>query len=288
MHRQPENKDTFERLINWDKVQSASERMTAQLLQSEGFYFIDPIHPKGGKDGGADILGKQDDLDCIVACYFPDGQQNFNTIRKKFESDLKGLSKHKVGLFVFATNQEVLFSQRKKLEQMAPKDVKCEIYHQERIAALLNRPENYGLRLEFLGIPMTLEEQISFSRSKDLIILRLLKTFENVHSLPPHNSESKDRQEPAVVHVEEEYNFPVPLMPNLSRDLIKEYHTCSFCGYGFKLENSINLGPSNPYGLSPSIHSGVLSSVFPSKNSIYRIQCPQCKHIDSIHSTHYL
>ena len=50
--RRAEGRETFYRLLEWDKGQAASERLAALILEQEGFRDIDPSHPLGGKDGG--------------------------------------------------------------------------------------------------------------------------------------------------------------------------------------------------------------------------------------------
>jgi len=56
MARRMEGRETYHRLLEWDKGQAASERLAALILSSEGFDGIDPSHSLGGKDGGKDIV----------------------------------------------------------------------------------------------------------------------------------------------------------------------------------------------------------------------------------------
>lgn len=51
--------------------------------------------------------------------------------------------------------------ERAKLIELS-NDVPTEIYHLERIRSVLDAPKGYGLRLEFLRIPMCEEEQLAF------------------------------------------------------------------------------------------------------------------------------
>jgi hypothetical protein len=60
--------------------------------------------------------------------------------------------------FVFITNQELRLAERTELEKLLS-NVEVKIYHLERIACLLNTPQNYGTRLKFLDIEMEKEEQ---------------------------------------------------------------------------------------------------------------------------------
>ena len=50
-----EGRETFNRLLNWDRGQAPSERLAAVILSKEGFMEIDPSHPLGGRDGLKDM-----------------------------------------------------------------------------------------------------------------------------------------------------------------------------------------------------------------------------------------
>jgi hypothetical protein len=110
-------RETWNRLRDWDKGQTDSERLSARILNLAGFKEVDPIHPRGGKDGGKDIICIKDGIKFIGACYFPRGQKDFSDILKKFEGDLKGVSKNGASGMAFITNQELKNSERKKLEK---------------------------------------------------------------------------------------------------------------------------------------------------------------------------
>ncbi len=45
-----------------------------------------------------------------------------------------------------------------------------EIFHLERIASLLDSPRGYGIRLEFLDVDMTKEEQLAFIAERDSML----------------------------------------------------------------------------------------------------------------------
>src|SRR4051812_41041999 len=100
-------RETWYRLSNWDRGQTDAERLGAHLLAYYGYTDIDPIHPRGGPDGGKDIKCQLDDEPWIGACYFPKGQQSFKSIKEKFDADLVGARKHSLKGFVFITNQEL-------------------------------------------------------------------------------------------------------------------------------------------------------------------------------------
>ena len=84
MSRRKEGRETWSRLIEWDKGQAPSERLAAQLLIHEKYESLDPSHPLGGQDGTKDLLCKKENKKLIVVCYFPRGQQLFTVIKKKF------------------------------------------------------------------------------------------------------------------------------------------------------------------------------------------------------------
>lgn len=159
--------ETWNRLLNWSEAQKASERLAGHILAAEGFTSIDPSHPLGGPDGLKDIVCKKDGLRWVAACYFPNGKKLFNDIYQKFKGDSKILKVEKVDGFVFITNQYLLLSQRKKLEQSI-KSKHVEIFHLERLTHILDRPENYGVRRKFLDIGMdeNEEEKVSYVITK--------------------------------------------------------------------------------------------------------------------------
>lgn len=49
--RRTDGRETWHRLLEWDKGQTPAERLAAIILNSEGFRNIDPSHPLGGRDG---------------------------------------------------------------------------------------------------------------------------------------------------------------------------------------------------------------------------------------------
>ena len=159
--RRAEGRETFYRLLEWDKGQAASERLAALILEQEGFRDIDPSHPLGGKDGGKDMLCEFNGFKWIGAAYFPRGQQNFSAIKKKYRHDLEGAYRNGAKGIAFITNQELSLMERKTLEE-TDETLDVRIYHLERIANILNMPKMYGIRLEYLEIEMTKEEQLAY------------------------------------------------------------------------------------------------------------------------------
>ena len=159
--RRTEGREAWHRLLEWDKGQAPSERLAALLLSNEGFKNVDPSHPLGGRDGLKDMMLSYNGSKWIGAVYFPRGQQSFSDIKDKFSHDLDGVKTNGAVGIAFVTNQELRLSERKILTELDP-SIDVQIYHLERIASLLNTPAYYGIRMEFLEIEMSKEEQIAF------------------------------------------------------------------------------------------------------------------------------
>ena len=177
--RMSEGRETFNRLLNWDRGQAPSERLAAIILSKEGFKGIDPSHPLGGKDGLKDMTLSFDGKRWIGAVYFPRGQQTFSDIKNKFTHDLDGIKANNAEGLAFVTNQELRLRERKMLSELAL-DIDVQIYHLERISSLLNTPSFYGIRMEFLEIEMSKEEQLAFFADNDQRLARIESTLERV------------------------------------------------------------------------------------------------------------
>jgi hypothetical protein len=131
------------------------------FLSMNGFSNADPSHPLGGPDGLKDLICERDGKKWIAAAYFPKGQKGFKEIRKKFEHDLKGVEKNSAEGIAFVTNQELSLGEREELGSVRSETL-SDIFHLERLACTLNTAHFYGVRLEFLDIEMTKEDQLSF------------------------------------------------------------------------------------------------------------------------------
>lgn len=177
--RRTEGRETWARLREWDRDQSAAERLSAHILRVEGFRSIDPSHPLGGPDGLKDIICLHDKLKWIGAAFFPRGQKKIAEIIKKFNHDLKGVKANDVNGIVFVTNQELRLGERDSFKKSAGK-IEVELYHLERIASILDSPQCYGIRLEFLDIEMKKEEQLAFIATRDAKIERLQDNLERI------------------------------------------------------------------------------------------------------------
>lgn len=158
--RSSEGDETWFRLLNWTKGQKAAERISAHILKSEQYHSVDPSHPLGGRDGGKDILCAKNSKKYVGAVYFPRGQKSFSEIKSKFDGDALGVIKNKADGVVFITNQELSLSQRHKLDESV--DFEVTVYHLERVSSILDQPSNYGVRLEYLDVELTKEEQLAF------------------------------------------------------------------------------------------------------------------------------
>lgn len=180
MARRNKGNEAFERLLDWKSDQAASERLSSQILRIEGFQFLDPSHPLGGKDGTRDIVCTRNGKKWICAVYFPRGQKTIAVILKKFKHDIQtAIAENNAG-FIFVTNQELRLSERDKLVKSAG-SIAVEIYHLERISSIMNAPECYGIRLEFLDIEMTKDEQIAFIASRERNMLLLTQTIDSLY-----------------------------------------------------------------------------------------------------------
>ena len=143
--------ETWHRLQEWTNGQAPSERLAAQILLHECYKDLDPSHPLGGKDGTKDAVCKKDSQQWLMAVYFPRGQQNFAEIKKKFLGDLEGVKANKADALAFVTNQELRLAERQELSKFAG-NIPIELFHLERITAILDKPEMHGVRKQFLGI----------------------------------------------------------------------------------------------------------------------------------------
>jgi fido (protein-threonine AMPylation protein) len=147
-------------LREWRSGHTLAERLCAGVMAIEGFTDIDPQAPIGGPDGKKDILAMRSGLRWLAAVFFAATHQSFAEVRAKFEADLAGVGTNAAEAFAFFVNQPLTLGERADL--VAISSVPTEIYHLERLRAILDAPLGYGLRVEYLNIPMTAEEQASF------------------------------------------------------------------------------------------------------------------------------
>ena len=158
----PINRMTTEMaLLNWRHGQPLAERLAAQLLHLEGHSQIEPQHPLGGPDGKKDVLYSRESERWLAAVFFPTTLSLFGEVRAKFEDDLSGVAKNGCAGIGFFTNQHLTISQRAELIKLAS-PLGAEVYESERICRLLDSPRGCGIRLQYLEIAMTDEEQWAF------------------------------------------------------------------------------------------------------------------------------
>lgn len=143
--------ETWHRLREWTNGQTPSERLAAQVLLHEGFISVDPSHPFGGPDGGKDAVCLKNDSHWVMAVYFSRGKRTFAAIQRKFLDDVAGAKANETHGVAFVTNQELTLAQRESLTQSAA-PLAADLYHLERITAILDSPPMSDVRKQFLGI----------------------------------------------------------------------------------------------------------------------------------------
>lgn len=158
---------------DWRFGQTQAERLCAHLLHIERFEDVDPQSPLGGPDGKKDVVCSRNGKRWVAAVHFPPTQSTAAAIEKKFKDDLQGVTANRADAFVFFVNQHMTPGERTSLIDIA-EPVETEVYHLERIASLLDSPKGYGIRLQYLQIPMTTEEQLAFWSAFDYDITRKL------------------------------------------------------------------------------------------------------------------
>lgn len=254
MSRQNAGRETWDRLLHWNRGQADSERLAGHILKSEGYESIDPSHPLGGQDGGKDIICKKDDFKIIGACYFPRGQQTLSAIKTKFLSDLKGVQNNNADGIAFVTNQELTLGERKELSDLGNKYI-VDIYHLERIVSILDSPSNYGIRYDFLDIEFTKEELLSFQAIRDKEYYERLETL---------NAKINDVTLKLENHVKDIIGYSIggdgfgfiALSPNLDDDDLNELLFITQGKYSL-FDININMVDLNELHKNPSKYNGL-------------------------------
>lgn len=232
-------KESFHRLLEWENGSQSSERLAAICIEKFGYSKINPQQPRGGKDGGTDIICFKDEVEYRCCVYFPRGQKIFKEIVKKFSSDvLNPKKKCEQKNVVFFTNQELTVNKREILCSLCGKrKINCDIISIERINNLLNQPEMYGVRLEFLDIEMNKEEQFSFYAANLKRIDKMNKALVDFMKKQNKHIKSKIMAE----QIDRNVLFP------------KIVHHCSYCKFGYEV-------------------IGIISIL----SKTYLIECPKC------------
>lgn len=139
--------ETWHRLLQWTNGQGPSERLAAQVLLADGFRNLDPSHPLGGPDGKRDATATRDGDRWVMAVYFPRGQQSIKEIKDKLKSDYEGVAANNACGLAFVCNQNLTLSERVELDQCV--DGALELYHLERVTAVLDQPRMGTVRRQF-------------------------------------------------------------------------------------------------------------------------------------------
>jgi fido (protein-threonine AMPylation protein) len=187
-------------LATWRAGPTLAERLAAAILKLEGYEDIDPQAPIGGPDGRKDILCTKGSRTWIAAVYFPPTGKSFSEVETKFRSDLEGTTLHKRGGLVFITNQRLTLGERDTLAEVAQSAEKeCDIYNVERLRAVLDVPEGYGVRAEFLGTTMSPDEQIAyFARSGNQLEAAIERNTTQLRRLSRQIEQLRSGQEYAI------------------------------------------------------------------------------------------
>jgi hypothetical protein len=150
--------ETWHRLRVWTSGQAASERLAGQVLLADGFHRLDPSHPLGGRDRKKDAIVWLGDEKWIMAVHFSRKRETLARLARKVRHDASDVaSDREIGL-VFVTNQEILLEQRAALaREIEP--VRLDLYHLERIAAVLDQPRMASTRKQFLAIRASASER---------------------------------------------------------------------------------------------------------------------------------
>ena len=164
---------TDERLKNYlDTNQLHREQMCIAVLATDKrFSDVRPRHPRGGPDGGRDIQAMyREDQTAFGAVGFVnqanDANEQKKIIKKKFIDDLKNAisTNESFQVFVFFTNINLTIGDKDTLINKAKESgiLYCDILDRERIRIVLDSPDGFSIRFQYLNIPLTAEEQASF------------------------------------------------------------------------------------------------------------------------------
>jgi len=236
--RQTEGSETWRRLREWDREQAPSERLAAHILRFEKYEAVDPSHPLGGQDGLKDLICVKEKAKFIAASYFPRGQQSLGTTIKKFAEDLAGVTKNSAEGIAFITNQELTLSEREELIGKAG-SAKVDLFHLERIASILDSPQCYGIRLEFLDIEMTKEEQVAFMATVSQWSNRLEDVLAYISGSDVIRGELEKLAAAQEQSKAPQYVTPLPIISPQWSSWFGGGETlrkCSHCGYGYLIE----------------------------------------------------
>jgi hypothetical protein len=185
---------TDERLKSYlDTNQLHREQMCrAVLALDKRFSEVNPRHPRGGPDGARDIQAIFRETQIVFGAVgflnqANDSKEQKKKIKKKFSEDLKNAldEKNDLEVFVFLSNVNLTVSEKQKLIDKAQKKgiLYCEIIDRERIRILLDSPDGFSIRFQYLNITLSEAEQASFfSRWGDDIQSLISSGFQKIDS----------------------------------------------------------------------------------------------------------
>jgi hypothetical protein len=164
---------TDERLKGYlDTNQLHREQMCRAILSvDKRFTDVHPRHPRGGRDGGRDIESIfRDEQIAFGAVGFVnqanDSEEQKKTIKAKFEDDLKSAisADRKPTVFIFFTNVNLTIGEKEALKVVANNNgmTYCDIMDRERLRIILDSPDGFSIRFQYLNISLSEEEQASF------------------------------------------------------------------------------------------------------------------------------
>ena len=165
----------------------------AILAADPRFSDVRPRHPRGGPDGGRDIeavyRGEQIAFGAVgFVNQANDSVEQKRQIQKKFGDDLSSATEAlpEAKAFVFFTNVNLTLGEKSDLIAIAKTRgvLFCEVFDRERLRIALDSPDGFSTRFQYLGIPLSEEEQASFfARWGDDIQSIISTGFERVDSL---------------------------------------------------------------------------------------------------------
>lgn len=164
---------TDERLRSWlNGDQPSRERLCRAIMAMDAQYHdVEPRRPEGGPDGSRDIQAVDTNSRPVWGAVgfrnsVSDSDEDRRVISKKCRDDVDAALKEygQLKAFVFFTNVDLRPSDIEALRQYANKKgiTHIDFYWRERIGRALDSVEGLGLRFQYLKIPLSEPEQISF------------------------------------------------------------------------------------------------------------------------------
>ena len=161
----------------------------AIIKTDKRFKDVHPRHPRGGPDGGRDIQAIYEGKEVFIAVGFLNSANDNDKDRKKtirkFKSDLKRAKEECKDLqnFIFITNVNLTITQKRKaIEHARDKGIYlCDIYDRERLRIILDSPDGFAIRYQYLGISLSEAEQAAFfTKWGDTLQDFISQSFESV------------------------------------------------------------------------------------------------------------